>query len=242
MKHIILAALIICSSSVALAQDNTEAKVLAPVKISVDQKIRKYDTAFITLPNLMILDRVVLRMKKDFLCFAKTKVEVSFEGSAPQMINVQAGGLLNYVVKSDETTAREIEIRSVEGCGVTVESATILPRVFKPGNTVGHLGQMTNSYVAVSYTYQAFKYLENSVSDQDRISFLSPTLKVLGQALAVLSVVPETSTKAKEALQAVSNQLNADAPFIEKLMSIETTYPVAVEIESVKSQIENMLR
>lgn len=235
-----LTAILTCLTTNVFADDNGE-KLIQPITIDVNQKIETHDTKFIILPNLMMLDRVVLRMKKSKFCFSKTKVEVNFEGSNRQEVTIQSRDFLNYVVNA-RTTAREIEVRSVEGCDVTIESATILPRPFKPGNGRIDMGNASNSYAAVSYTYQAFKYLENWVTDQERISYLTPTIKVLGQAMAVLSVSAETSLKAREALVAVANQLNADSIFIEKLLSVETTYPVAVEISSVKAQIEGMLK
>lgn len=217
-------------------------KLMQATTIAVNQKIETHDTGFINLPHLMMQGRVVIRMKRTSFCFCTTLVNVSFEGSDRQEIKIESGDYINYIAKSN-TPARAIEIKNMEGCNVTVESVTLLPRTFKPHSDSRYGGENAgNSYGAVSYAYQAFKYLEDWVSDQDRIAYLTPSIKVLGQAMAVLNVSPETSSSAREALSAVAKQLALDAPFIEKLISVETTYAIGVEITSVKSQIESMLK
>lgn len=231
-------------SAVAYAQATNDI-VLAPIKLPETITIASGDTKIIPLPRYTFIDRVTLEIKNGFLC-GKASAQISFDGYGVQNIPVQSGwfkAFRNKIVTVGNN-ARNIEITNNSRCKIKVRQINVLPRRWN--SSYGGHGPVyfpaSEAASQVSFLLETFIYVESLVGDADRIQYISPMKKALGKALAVLQTAPETSQASLKAIQEVIKTLQASEKFVEKLQSIESTFEIAKEIETVQVVLERMTR
>lgn len=237
-------ALAIVLSVSAYAQDeNIVGDALPTINFPDEVSIKSGDTKIIPLSRFLFLDRITLEVKNGLFC-GKDAVRISFDGFNSQNLVLEDSfsGWRNKIVVVGGN-ARNIEIYNNSNCKMKIRNITILPRRF--GSRQGHgpvYYPSTEAAAQVSFLLESILFLDQLVGDADRVQYLSPAKKVIGKAMAVLNTSPETSQAALKSIQEVVTFLKSAEPFLEKLSTIETTFEIGNEIQSVKVSLERMIR
>ena len=247
MKTLILSLALLLSLG-AFAQDENlvdgvVGEALPAIQIPDEVTIKSGDTKIIPLARFFYLDRLTLEVKNSLLC-GQDSVRISFDGYHSQSLAVEGGtsGWRTKIVVVG-ANARNIEIYNNSGCKIKIKNITVLPRRFgsRPGHGPAYY-PTTEAAAQVSFLMESILYLDQLVGDADRTQYLSPAKKVIGKALAVLNTSPETSQAALRSIQDVVAYLKSAEPFLDRLATIETTFEISNEIQSVKVSLERMIR
>lgn len=233
--------LTICFSLGAFAQQ--EEVNLNPIHFPDEVKIRKQDLTLISLPRIAFIDRIIMEIKISPLC-GHGSFDVTFDSMSKKTLHLP-GNVLGWRKKIINVSerARSIEIYNNLNCKLKIRNIQVLPRRYTFNNGGKPVYEAnTDSAAHVNFILENLVFIESLVGDQDRIKYLTPTKKVLGNALSVINTSPETSQSARFAIEKVITQLNEIHPFIEKLQSIESTFDIAREILSAKQTLEKMIR
>lgn len=181
-----------------------------------------------------------------FLC-RHTSLRISFDGTRAKSVEISKES-------ADETThildvqaiVSTIEVQNYGPCSITIKKITALPRrLFEPrqvGCGYSPCSSAGQAQSMVSYLLEMFRALDRLVADQDRIEVISEGKKVFGRAQAVLASNPETSTKAREAIEGTLEFLQDNQDFIQELQTIEVTFHLATQIQQIKEMLERMVK
>lgn len=225
----------------AFAQDpKHEEPTLPPIRLMEEVKVKSGDTGIIALPRYTFIDRMTLEIKTALLCGDDT-IRFSFDGNQSQNVLVNNGfkGWRTKII-TVMANARNIEIYNSSSCSIRIKNIIVLPRRININQ--GHTLPRSEAASYVSFLMETMLYLDSLVGDADRVTYISPSKKVFGQALTILNNAPETSTSSLNAIKEVIEFLNSATPFIEKLQTIESTFGIAQEIQSTKFALERMTR
>lgn len=257
MKNLFLIALCSLFMTSAFAEAPATQEVgeaqLSPILMPEEFTVKSGDTKIIPLPHFMFIDRMTFEVKTSLFC-KKDSFRVAFDGYSAQSVWLDGGlkGFRNKIVMAQVST-RTLEFTNTTECQIKVKNMQVLPRRFnaRPGNCASPLPCGGNGPVympaseagaQVSYLIETFQYLGDLATDADRIQFITPMKRTAGKALAVLNSAPETSQAALRAIQEVIRELKRAQPFIEKLATVEATFEIAQEIQSVEAALERMVR
>lgn len=220
-----------------------EFRPLPTIEIKQDYTIKSGDTVIIPLPRFTYVDRIMLDVRNNFFC-KSSKFRMSFDGSNLQSVEVSGGAKgFRSKILTVNNSARNIEIYNETDCKIVVKNITVLPRRINAGYSSGAANISDSESVAhVSFLLETMRYLEELVSDQDKVEHISPAKKALGKALSALNTLPATAQASRTVILEVLTQFTKSQSFIERLLSINATYDIAQEIQSTLFILERMIR
>lgn len=252
MKKNIFAILTLLFTVVAFAQEHEPIKEIeeniTPIVMPETYQVKSGDTRIIPLPRYTFIDRLTFEVKTSLFC-GSGNFKMSFDGYSMRTVDFASGfnGYKTKIITADART-RTLEIYNTSNCSIYVKGITILPRRWQSGQghhpVPGghHGGYFSEASAQVSFLFETLIYLNDLVSDHDRVTYLSPGKKVIGRALAVLNNTPETSQASLTAIKEVLDYLKMIRPLVDHLSTIETTFEVAQEIQSTEAALERMIR
>ncbi len=227
------------------AQNEVQGEQLIPIKMNEEYTIKRGDLKIITLPRYTFIDRIAFEVKNSTFC-SEDSIRISFDGLASQNVQVN-GGISGYRsrIVTALTNSKTVEIFNGTDCKIKVKNIEVLPRRIQAGTRYPHSGPViyaSEASAQVSFLLDGLMFLDSLVNDYDRVNHLSPGKKIVGQALAVLNNAPETSQASIKAITTVIQFLESKQGFLERLATIESTFQISQDIQSVKVSLERMIR